>query len=120
MVRAISHHQCGLGSIQKAFREVRSTMKSFYLSGLGPVSRKSRELFGPEKPVVKLQSTCFENLIFYHVFKVRKFKRMAKFYGLESRRCEDIKRIVALEIDPKRFGTFEKQTPGNLKITNWS
>ena len=26
-------------------------------------SRKSRELFGPEKPVVKLQSACFENLL---------------------------------------------------------
>jgi len=44
---------------------------------------------------------------------------MAKFDGLESRRCEDIKRIVAPEIDPKRFETFEKQAPGNLKITNW-
>ena len=30
----------------------------------GPVSVKSRELFGPEKPVVKLQSACFEQLIF--------------------------------------------------------
>ena len=31
---------------------------------LEPVSQKSRELFGPEKPVVKLQSSCFGNLIF--------------------------------------------------------
>ena len=37
---------------------------------LGPVSRKSRELFGPEKLVVKLQSTCFEELIFLHVFNI--------------------------------------------------
>ncbi|XP_068757526.1 uncharacterized protein [Montipora capricornis] len=29
----------------------------------GPVSGKSRELFGPEKPVVKLQSAHFEKLI---------------------------------------------------------
>lgn len=29
-----------------------------------PVSRKSRELFGPEKPMVKLQPVCFEKLIF--------------------------------------------------------
>ena len=28
------------------------------------VSRNSRELFVPEKPVVKLQSSCFEKLIF--------------------------------------------------------
>ena len=38
---------------------------------LGPVSRKSRELFRPEKLVVKLQSTCFEELIFLHVFNIR-------------------------------------------------
>ena len=79
---------------------------------LGPVSRKSRELFGPEKLVVKLQSACFEKLIFLHVFNIRKTKRIAKFDGLEPRRCEDIKGIVAPEIDPKSFGTFEKRAPG--------
>ena len=31
--------------------------------GLGPASRKSRELFGSENPVVKLQTACFENVI---------------------------------------------------------
>ena len=31
---------------------------------LGPVSRRSRDLFGPEKLVAKLQSICFEKLIF--------------------------------------------------------
>ena len=34
------------------------------LPALGPVSRKSRELFGPEKPVVKPESAWFEKLIF--------------------------------------------------------
>jgi len=29
-----------------------------------PVSRKPRELFGPQKPVLKLQSACFEELVF--------------------------------------------------------
>ena len=29
-----------------------------------PVSRKSRKLFAPEKPMVKLQPVCFEKLIF--------------------------------------------------------
>ena len=32
-------------------------------SGLGSVSRKSRELFGSENPVVKLQSACFGKVI---------------------------------------------------------
>ena len=81
------------------------------ISGQGLVSRKSRELFGPEKSVVKLQSTCFEKLIFLHVFNIRT-KRTVKFEGLESRRCEDKKATVAPVIGPKSFGTFEKQAPG--------
>ena len=48
------------------------------------------------------------------VFIVRKTKRIAKFNGLEPRRCEDTKEIVAPAIDPKSFGTFEKQAPGPL------
>ena len=31
----------------------------YYICVLEPVSRKSRERFGPEKPIVKLQSSCF-------------------------------------------------------------
>ena len=34
------------------------------------------------------------------------------FDGLEPRRCEDIKGIVAPEVGPKSFGTFKKQAPG--------
>ena len=71
----------------------------------GPVSLKSQELFWPEKPIVELQSTCFEKLIFEHVFNARKTKRIAKFDSLEPRRCEGIKGIVAPEIGPKSFGT---------------
>ena len=96
----------GLISLLMVSYEVKSS------GALGPVSRKSRELFGPEKLVVKLQSACFEKLIFLHVFNTRKIKRIAKFEGLEPRRCEDIKGIVAPERDPKSFGTFEKQAPG--------
>ena len=78
----------------------------------GPVSRTSRELFGPEKLVVKLQSARFEKLIFLHAFNIRKIKRIAKFEGLEPRRCEDIKGIVVPDIGRKSFGTFEKQALG--------
>ena len=39
-------------------------MHGQFLRDMGPVSRKSRELFGPEKPVVKLQPACLEKLIF--------------------------------------------------------
>ena len=69
------------------YRYLSSSLKN---SGLGAIARKSRELFGPEKPIVKLQSACFEKLIFLHVFNIRKTKRIAKFEGLEPRRCEDI------------------------------
>mgnify|MGYP007058294688 FL=1 len=36
---------------------------------------------------------------------------IANFEGLEPWRCEDIKAMVAPEIVPKSFGTFEKQAP---------
>ena len=85
-----------------------------HVGDLGPVSRKYRELFGPEKQVIKLQSAYFEKLILQYVFNVRKPKRIAKFHGLEPLRCEDIKGIVSPKIGPKSFGTFEKQATGDL------
>ena len=84
---------------------------SLSLFCMGPVSRRSREVFVSEKPVVKLQSTCFEKMIFKHIFIVKETKRIAKFDGLEPRRCKDIKLIVAPEMGPKSFGTFGRQTP---------
>ena len=45
---------------------------------------------------------------------MRKIKRIAKFEGLEPRRCEDIKGIVVPDIGPKSFRTFEKQAPDQL------
>ena len=81
------------------------------LRKLRPVSRKSGKLLGPKRPLVKLQFTSFEKLIFEHVFHVRntKTKKTAKFDGLEPLLCEDVKGIVSPEIGPKSFGTFEKQ-----------
>ena len=43
-------------------------------SGLGPVSRKSRELFGPEKPFVKLRPAYSLKLVFSYVVKGIKIK----------------------------------------------
>ena len=53
---------------------------------LGPVSRKSRKLFGPEKPFVKLPATCFGTIFFKHVFKVTKRKMTVKFDDLSPLR----------------------------------
>ena len=60
--------------------------------------------FWPKKPVVRLQSTFFEKLIFEHVLNVRKVKRTATFDGLEPLHFEDITGIVAPKIGPKSFG----------------
>jgi len=54
----------------------------------------------------------FGKLAFELVFNGRKTKRIAKFDGLEPRRFKDIKGIVAPEIGPISFWTFEKQAPG--------
>ena len=72
-----------------------------------------------KKPAVKLQSPCFEKL--EHVLNVKKkAKKIAKFDGFQPRRCEDTKAIVAAEISPKGFATFEKQAPGqNCSRHGW-
>ena len=84
---------------------------------LGPVSRESRKRFGPEKPVVKVQCACFEKLIFLYVFNMRKAKKIAKFDGLDRRRCEDRKEIAAakFKISPKKHATgFKSESVLNL------
>jgi len=82
----------------------------------GPVSRKSRELSGPEKPFVKLRPAYSIKLIFSHVVKGIKIKITAKFRASRRPRFEDTKRIMSPEIRPKSFGTFEKQAPGTLNF----
>ena len=79
---------------------------------LGPVSRKSRELFGPEKPFVKVRPAYSAKLVFSYVVKGVKIKITAKFRASRRFRFEDTKRIMSPEIRPKSFGTFEKQAPG--------
>ena len=61
---------------------------------LGPVSRKSRKLFGSEKPSVKLQPACSVKLVFSHDVKGRKSKITVKFRVLERFRFQDTKRII--------------------------
>ena len=84
----------------------------FFKHLLGPVSRKSRKLFGPEKPFVKLRPAYSVKLVFSYVVKGIKIKITAKFRASRRLRFEDAKRIVSPELRPKSFGTFEKQAPG--------
>ena len=76
---------------------------------LGPVSRKSRKLFGPEKPFVKFRLAYSVKLIFSHVVKGIKIQTTAKFCASRRLHFEDTKRIMSPEMLPKSFGNFEKQ-----------
>ena len=78
---------------------------------MGPISRKSRELCGPEKPFEKLRPAYSVKLVFSYVVNEIKIKITAKFCASRRLRFEDTKRIMSPEIRPKRFGTFEKQAP---------
>ena len=80
---------------------------------LGPVSRKSRKLFGPEKPFVKLRPAYSVKLVFSHVVEGIKMKITAKFRASRRLHFEDTKRIMSPNLRPKSFGTFEKQAPGS-------
>ena len=79
---------------------------------LGPESRKSRELFGPEKAFVKLRTGYSVKLVFSYVINRSQIKITAKFRASRGLRFEDTKRIMSPEMRPKSFGTFEKQAPG--------
>ena len=87
-------------------------MEGFDISSkLGPVSRKSRRLFGPVKPFLKLRPAYSVKLVFSYVVKGIKIKITAKFSASRRLRFEDTKRIRSPEMRPKRFGTFEKRAP---------
>ena len=75
---------------------------------MGPVSRKSREVFGPKKPFVKLRPAYSVNVVFSYVVKGMKKKITAKFGASRRLGFEDTKRIMSPEMCLKRFGTFEK------------
>ena len=78
----------------------------------GPVSRNSRNVFGPEKPLVKLRPAYSVKLVFLYFVKGIKIKITAKFRASKRLCFEDTNRISRPEMRPKSFGTFEKQAPG--------
>ena len=86
-----------------------------YASFCSPGARfsKSRELFGPEKPFVKVRPAYFSvKLVFSCVVKGIKIKITAKFRASRRLSFEDTKRIMSPEMRPRSFRTFEKQAPG--------
>ena len=76
-------------------------------SGQGPVSRKSREVFCPEKPFVKTRPAYSVKLVFSYVVKGIKIKIIAKFGASRRLRFEDTKRIMS----PEMFRDFRETGP---------
>ena len=67
----------------------------FKFSALACVSQKTRKLYGPEKPFVKLRPAYSVKLVFLYVVKGIKIKITAKFCDTEHFRFEDTKRIMS-------------------------
>ena len=78
---------------------------------LGPVSRKSRKLFGREKPFVKVRPASSGKPVFSYVLKGIKIKINAKFRASRRLRSEDTKRIMS----PEKFRDFPETGPRSDK-----
>ena len=77
----------------------------------GPVSRKSRELFGPEKPFVKLRPPYSVKLVFSYVVEGIKINITAKFRASRRLHFEDTKRIMSPDLRPKSSRDFRETGP---------
>ena len=75
---------------------------------LGPVSRKSRKLFGPEKPFVKLRSAYSVKLVFSYVVKGIQIQIYAKFRSSKQRRFEE---IYVTRNAPEKFRDLRETGP---------
>ena len=82
------------------------------LQAQGSVSRKSRKLFRPEKPFVKLRPAYSVKLVFSYVVKGIKIKINAKFCASRCLRFDDTKRIMSPKMHPKSFRTSVKRALG--------
>ena len=80
----------------------------------GPVSRKSRKLFGREKPFVKVRPASSGKPVFSYVLKGIKIKINAKFRASRRLRSEDTKRIMSLE----KFRDFPETGPQARSLCN--
>jgi len=75
--------------------------------GQACVSQKTRKLYEPEKPFVKLLPAYSVKLVFSHVVKEIKMKITAKFRDTKHLRFEHTKRIMS----PEKFRDFRETGP---------
>ena len=61
-------------------------------------SKKTRKLYGPEKPFIKLRPAYSVKLVFSYVVKGIKVKITANFGGTGHLHFEDTKRIMSPEV----------------------
>ena len=69
--------------------------------------KRPENLYGPEKPFLKLRPAYFVKLVFSYVVKGIKIKITAKFRHTEHLRFEDTKRIMS----PEQFRDFRETGP---------
>ena len=75
---------------------------------------KVTKTFHARKAISKPRSTYSVALALSYVVNEWKIKIIVKFCASRCYRFEDTKGIMSPEIRPKRFGTFEKQSPGQI------
>ena len=80
------------------------------------MSRKSRNLYGLQKPFVKLPHAYSARLVFSFAVEGLKIKITVKLRVSGRLHFEDTKRIMAPEMRSKSFGTFEKRAPDPVNI----
>ena len=97
-----NYHRCGI--METIEHELVECPLVCHFWDLGPVSRKSRKLFGPEKPFVKLRPAYSVRPVFSYVVKGIKIKITAKFRASRRLSFEDTKIIMSPEMRPKSLG----------------
>ena len=82
----------------------------------GACFSKARRTLRARKATCQTAIHLFRKAFFLDMLLIQeRSKRIAKFAGLESRRCEDIKRIVAPEKRPEKFRDIWETGPWVLK-----
>ena len=79
--------------------------------GQWPVSRKSRKLFGPEKPFLKLRLAHSVKLVFSYVVKGRKIKSNCKVSCPETPSFWKYKENYVTRNAPEKFRDFRETGP---------
>ena len=112
--RGLASFHLTQASLRKNIKKKKKTTSTFdpAFKCQRPVCRKSRNLFGSEKPSVKLRPACSVKLVFSHDVKGRKSKITAKFRVLERFRFQDTKRIMS----PEKFRDFRETGPWSFSI----